>query len=107
MKIIANKKECLKILRENREKHVSEHAKRLLKYEVDLKDLELKADEPNQDCYKGFFKQMDVLALINRKPISYHDRYDVFIEMLEMHPSTDVELDVSSWKKIFKDEWEY
>lgn len=39
------------------------------------------------------------------KPVSYHDRYDLLLEMLEKHNEDYIVLNVDMFKKIFRDDW--
>jgi len=95
-----NRDELLKIVRENKEKHIKE-------YEEAVNDFRLaviKISNENMEIVNA--GKIDIKSLPT-KPTSYESNYVRVIRMLELSVDTVIELSQYDFAKLVLDEWEW
>lgn len=95
-----NRDELLKIVRENKEKHIKE-------YEEAVNDFRLaviKISNENMEIVNA--GKVDIKSL-PVKPTSYESNYVRAIRMLELSVDTVIELNQYDFAKLVLDEWEW
>ena len=95
-----NKLELLKIVRENKEKHIKEYNEAV----NDFKLAVIKICNENMEIVES--GKLDV-KFMPAKPTSYEANYARAIRMLEMSVDDTVELDQYEFAKLVQDEWEW
>ncbi len=97
-----NKAELLKIVRENKEKHIKEYAESV----EDFKAGVLKLTTANLKLAKsGELDKISQIKSIPSKPVSYEDSYSRAIRMLELSVEDTIELEDSIFNQLVLDEW--
>ena len=97
-----NKNELLRIVRENREKHIKEFEEA----ENDYRELVLKVTKENLKYAKtGDLKQFKNMKALPVAPTSYESSYDKAIRMLELSVEEVIEIDSSVFNQLVLDEW--
>lgn len=95
-----NKNNLLKIVRENKEKHVKEFNEAV----KDFKMAVIKICNENMEIVEAGKTDIKVLP---PKPVSYEANYTKAILMLELSVDDVIELDQYEFSKFVQDEWEW
>ena len=96
-------KDLIKILKENRIKHIAEFKEAFEGYLVKIGEVlkeETKKHKAGKDYSRGFSLSLIV-------PTSYEKEYTVIIEMLEHCTDDTIMLDRSSFTSYVMDEWQW
>lgn len=99
-----NKGELLKIVRENKEKHVKEYNESV----EDYKKAAVKVAQDNLELAKS--GDIDKIAKIKgmpQKPSSYEDAYTRAIRMLELSVEDVIEIEEQVFNQLVLDEWHW
>jgi hypothetical protein len=95
-----NRDDLLKIVRENKEKHIKEYKEA----EEEFKTAALNIINENIELInKGNFK----IKTLPTTPVSYESNYNKAIRMLELSVDTVIEIDQYEFSKLVLDEWEW
>lgn len=97
-----NKDELLKIVRENKEKHIKEYAESVEDYRAAV----LKISTANLKIAKtGEVEKFGQIKSVPSKPVSYEDSYTRAIRMLELSVEDTIELEDDIFNQLVLDEW--
>lgn len=99
-----NKDELLQIVRENKEKHISEYNESV----QDYIDLVMKISKDNLTLAKtNDIKQISKIKHKPQEPVSYEDSYNRAIRMLELSIEDVIEIDSTTFNQLVLDEWQW
>lgn len=99
-----NKSELLKIVRENKEKHIKEYNESV----EDYKKAAVKVAQANLELAQS--GDVDKIAKIKgmpQKPTSYEDAYSRAIRMLELSVEDVIEIEEQVFNQLVLDEWQW
>lgn len=97
-----NKNELLKIVRENREKHITEFDEAVKDYKI----LVLKISTDNLKFAKtGELEKFKKIKALPAAPVSYQNSYDRAIRMLELSIDDEIVLDDTIFNQLVLDDW--
>lgn len=99
-----DKQELLKIVRENKEKHVKEYAESVNDYKAAVIKIAIENLEVAQ---LGIFEKMQKLQSFPPVPASYEDNYARAIRMLELSVEDVIELEDEIFNQLVLDEWHW
>lgn len=96
------KKELLKIVRENREKHIGQYAESVEDYKTAAVKL---AKEHVELAKTGELNKIAKIKAMPSAPASYEKEYDRAIRMLELSVDDVIELEEDVFNQLVLDEW--
>ena len=97
-----NKSELMKILYENRDKHIKAYDESV----VDYKQLALKVAKTHMRFAKtGDLDQLQYIKALPAAPRSYEDSYNRAIRMMELSVEDIIELQEDVFNQLVLDEW--
>lgn len=97
-----NRKELLKIVTENKEKHIKDY----LESVEDFKAATLKLAEANLELVKtGDLEQIAKTKPMPAKPVSYESNYTRAIRMLELSVDKEIDVEEDVFNQLVLDEW--
>lgn len=97
-----NRKELLKIVIDNKEKHIKEYNESV----EDYKKAALKLAEANLELVKtGDLEQIAKTKPMPGKPVSYESNYTRAIRMLELSVEKEIEVEEDVFNQLVLDEW--
>lgn len=99
-----DKNELLKIVRENKEKHVSAFNEAVADYKVAVKKL---CNENYDLAHTGELSQLEKIRPMPTLPVSYEDNYSRAIRMLELSVDSVIELEDQIFNQLVLDEWSW
>lgn len=97
-----NKDELLKIVRENKTKHVSEYEEAVIDYKTGVVKL---AKENLKLANSGDLSKIARIKAAPHAPTSYEDNYNRAIRMLELSVDEVIELEEDVFNQLVLDEW--
>jgi hypothetical protein len=100
-----NKEELLAVVRQNKEKHVSEYSEAL----GDYRDAVLKVAQHNLKIAKTGDENVISQQYKSKpeSPVSYEAEYNRAIRMLEMSVETELEIESQVFNQLALDEWHW
>jgi hypothetical protein len=96
-----NRLELLKIVKENKEKHITEYAESVEDYKVAV----LKITQANAKMAKTADLDQFKFKVIPSKPTSYEDNYSRAIRMLELSVEEIIDVEEHIFNQLVLDEW--
>ena len=97
-----NRKELLKIVTDNKEKHIKD----FLESVEDYKTATLKLAEANLELVKtGDLEQIAKTKPMPGKPVSYENNYTRAIRMLELSVEKEIDVEEDVFNQLVLDEW--
>ncbi len=97
-----NRKELLKIVTENKEKHIRDFNESV----EDYKAAALKLAEANLELVKtGDLEQIAKTKPMPGKPVSYENNYTRAIRMLELSVEKEIDVEEDVFNQLVLDEW--
>ena len=97
-----NRKELLKIVRENKTKHVAEYEEAVTDYKAGVIKL---AKENLKLANSGELEKITRIKAAPQAPVSYEDNYNRAIRMLELSVDKVIELEEHDFNQLVLDEW--
>ena len=98
------KDELLKIVRENKEKHIKDYNESV----SDYKKAVLKIAKSNLELAKtGKIEEIIKFRVVPSKPSSYENEYNRAIRMLELSVEDIIELQSDIFNQLVLDEWQW
>jgi hypothetical protein len=99
-----NKNELLKIVRDNKEKHIKEFNEAV----EDFKKAVVKIAEENLILANtGNLDSITKIKSVPHKPVSYETSYTKAIRMLELSVDNEIELEAHDFDQLVLDEWQW
>jgi hypothetical protein len=99
-----NKDELMKVLHENKKKHVKEFEESV----KDYKKAALKVAKEHVELAKsGDLDQIAKIRAMPQRPTSYEDSYNRAIRMMEMSVEDVIELEEQIFNQLVLDEWSW
>lgn len=99
-----NRKELLKIVTDNKEKHIKDFAESV----EDYKAATLKLAEANLELVKtGDLEQIAKTKPMPGKPVSYENNYTRAIRMLELSVEKEIDVEEDVFNQLVLDEWSW
>jgi len=99
-----NKKELLKIVTENKSKHVAEYKESV----EDYKAAAIKLAAEHVDLAKtGELGKIAKIKAMPSAPVSYEKEYDRAIRMLELSVEKEIEVEEDIFNQLVLDEWSW
>lgn len=109
MLIKVYKEEALKVLSENRDKHIKEFAGQMQGWKNAMeqygKDLSLWSDKASEDVFDK--QQAPDKPKEPPKPVSYVDSYDRFLELVAANVTEVIEIDEHEYDQIIKNKFSW
>lgn len=109
MLININKKEALKILRENRDNHIEEFAGQMQGWKIAMeqygKELSMWSSKASEDIFdkeKSPDRPKEPI-----KPVSYINSYDRFIELIKANVTDIIKIDEHEYDQIVKNKFSW
>lgn len=100
-----SRKDLLAKLLENREIHRKDYAEAVIGYKIKLlQDLKDKLAEVGNSTPESIVK---ISSVSFNRPANYEGEYDEIIDMMEVSVDEVINLDASSFKSYFKNEWSW
>lgn len=97
-----NRKELLKIVTDNKEKHVNDFNESV----EDYKSAVIKLAEANLELAKsGDLEKIAKMRAVPQKPVSYENNYTRAIRMLELSVDKEIEVEEDVFNQLVLDEW--
>lgn len=97
-----NRLELLKIVRENKEKHIVDFNESV----EDYKAAAIKLAESNMEKAKsGDLEKISQMKAVPSKPVSYETNYNRAIRMLELSVEEIIEVEEDVFNQLVLDEW--
>lgn len=97
-----NKAELMKILQDNKKKHIKEYEESV----KDYKKAALKVAKEHVEFAKsGELDQIARIKAMPSKPVSYEDSYNRAIRMMELSVDDVIELEEQIFNQLVLDEW--
>lgn len=97
-----DKTELLKIVRENKTKHVAEYEEAVADYKAGVVKL---AKENLKLANSGDLSKITKIKAAPQGPVSYEDNYTRAIRMLELSVDSVIELEEDVFNQLVLDEW--
>lgn len=97
-----NRKELLKIVRDNKTKHVTEYEEAVTDYKAGVVKL---AKENLKLANSGELDKISRIKAAPQAPVSYEDNYNRAIRMLELSVDEVIELEENDFNQLVLDEW--
>jgi hypothetical protein len=99
-----NRKELLKIVSDNKEKHIKDFEESV----ADYKAATLKLAEANLELVKtGDLEQIAKTKPMPGKPVSYENNYTRAIRMLELSVDKEIDVEEAVFNQLVLDEWSW
>lgn len=99
-----NKQELMKVLADNKKKHVREYEESV----KDYKKAAIKVAKEHVDLAKsGDLDQIAKIRAMPSRPVSYEDSYNRAIRMMEMSVDDVIELEEQIFNQLVLDEWSW
>lgn len=107
-----NKDELLKVIRDNKEKHIHDYEEAVHDYKlavIKVSENNVKVSKKRLDnAKKGIYDFSGMMYLtIPKEPKSYEAEYNRAIRMLEMSVETDLDVDAIVFNQLALDEWQW
>lgn len=99
-----NKKDLLKIVRENREKHIKEYEESVIDYKTAAVKV---AAEHVELAATGELSKIAKIKAMPTAPVSYEKEYDRAIRMLELSVEKEIEVEDDVFNQLVLDEWHW
>ena len=97
-----NRKELLKIVTENKEKHITDFNESVEDYKAAV----IKLAEANLELVKtGDLEQIAKTKPMPGKPVSYENNYTRAIRMLELSVEKEIDVEEDVFNQLVLDEW--
>jgi hypothetical protein len=102
--VIVNKAELMKVLQDNKKKHVKDFEESV----KDYKKAALKVAKEHVELAKtGDLDQIAKIRAMPQRPTSYEDSYNRAIRMMEMSIEENIELEEQIFNQLVLDEWSW